>query len=237
MVRRHLLLEPGVAAVRRPVRLARPGRARRRWCPGSTSPNTSASRRCAASPSRAGLPAALRTRRLGHAQSPAKSRSSALASMPRRVVARRRGADGDSVVDGLGVRRRRCSTTRRSVARAARADALEPDGVLLGTWSAPIEPSRSLPSGWSLAIRFHSVSASAVHSTRPGCVGAVDERHGDELDPLEADVLELQADLGHLLDVRDVGGQRLGGGVEEPDQPVEAGQRAAGDHLARPSRR
>ena len=64
-----------------------------------------------------------------------------------------------------------------------------------------------------------------------GLRAAVDERHGDEPDPLEADVLELQADLRHLLDVRDVGGQRLGGGVEEPHQPVEAGQRAAGEDL------
>jgi hypothetical protein len=175
VVRWHLLLEPGVAAVRGWIR-------RLGWVAlvgGGVRENV---------PEHLGQPALALPVRLGllvsrlcglglvgHEQRPAKSRSSELASMP--------GDDspslGDAVSDGDSV-----VEDSESDDEAVLDDSLslssslgllvsevvaELDGVLVGTWSAPMEPTRSLPSGWSLAIRFHSVSASSVHSTRPGC--------------------------------------------------------------------
>ena len=68
-------------------------------------------------------------------------------------------SDGEEVLD---------DSLASSLALLVPEDVDEVGGVLLGAWSAPMEPTRSLPSGWSLAIRFQRVSASSVHSTRPG---------------------------------------------------------------------
>ena len=59
------------------------------------------------------------------------------------------------------------------------------------------------------------------------------ERHGEELDVVEADALERLGQAAELVQAGQpgVGGQRLGGRVEELVEPHRVGQRAGGDRL------
>ena len=150
---------------------------------GSTSPNTSASRRVR-SASRSSL---VRARRRGrHAQSPL-SRASWSVFLGRRVGRRGRAASGsaDGVPVGEPAGAGRVGRRRRGRAgQAARA---------------LIASSRNRgASGLSLIIACQTCLDSGSQRMRFGSSGAYCHGHGDELDLVEADVLELRAELGDL---------------------------------------